>query len=728
MIWQKPASHQTSAEELRIASEISLNWEDPEMKITNILLEGDAGSGKTQLAKALSADLQLPYTKVTCFSDMDKTDIFGALLPIVATDDAQDSELLEAIYQTDSLDQVLKLIQTHYAIDAPTAKKRFAELISRIDKQDEAIIQYKFYPSEIVRAMEKGYLLEIQEPTVIRDASVLVALNSALEPNGMLNIPTGIIRRHTDCVVVITTNRNYQGNRPLNESLRDRMQHAERMDLPAVEVMAERASAKTGIANQAVLLAMAEIIRLLDETSKTNAIKGVAGMRSYLYWVNTLKQKQDLFQSLYPKVFYKLTTEPAELTILEEALEDSGLLQELRLALHPVKDLAAVPRRRLTSAEADERNIYEEAEQATLVSETVKQVPNPKAAQQAKEQEQQKQRQEKQEAALTASEKRTQTDAKSHSGTLQEEKELDEISAAAIEEIKTQDKNIRKTLNQQARKVLADTIHAKEGLIIHRPDFTLEDVKQGRALIASITPQVDQLAKQLATILENEESNTFSNGKYYGSRFNASKIAAGDYRNFDKRNPPHEQPSLAVAIRVDESGSMMRNDRIEFAKSTAVAVALFSEQLGIPLMIYGDTADQSSREKTSIFSYKEFDDRDHFIAAKIATMKPRQNNRDGVALKLLAEALNQQTATTKLLINISDGQPKALPDYTGAKAKNDIQSVLAEYERQGVIFLAAAIGEDRQQIRDIYGESRFLDITDLQTFPEQLLRLIARYL
>ncbi|OTE88773.1 hypothetical protein B1K96_33815, partial [Escherichia coli] len=91
---------------------------------------------------------------------------------------------------------------------------------------------YKFYPSEIVRALEKGYLLEIQEPTVSRDASVLVALNSALEQNGMLNIPTGFVRRHPDCVVIITTNRNYQGNRPLNESLRDRMQHAEKMDLP----------------------------------------------------------------------------------------------------------------------------------------------------------------------------------------------------------------------------------------------------------------------------------------------------------------------------------------------------------------------------------------------------------------------------------------------------------------------------------------------------------------
>lgn len=178
LVWQKPASHVESDAERRICDAVKRNWNRGEMKITNILLEGDAGSGKTQLAKALSADFGLPYTKITCFADMDKSDILGSILPVAG-------------------------------------------------RENEAV-QYQYYPSEIVRAYENGWLLEIQEPTVIRDAAVLMALNSALEPDGSINLPTRIVHRHPDFIAVITTNRGYNGCRPLNEALRDRVQHAEK--------------------------------------------------------------------------------------------------------------------------------------------------------------------------------------------------------------------------------------------------------------------------------------------------------------------------------------------------------------------------------------------------------------------------------------------------------------------------------------------------------------------
>ncbi|MGL9728328.1 AAA family ATPase [Enterococcus sp. DIV0756] len=723
MIWRKPTSHKTSQEEVRIASEIKNNWLDPEMKIMNVLLEGDAGSGKTQLARALSADLQLPYTKVTCFADMDKTDVFGALLPVVSTDDDEDQELLEAIYQTDSLQEVLSVIETHFQISADQAKQRLSKLIERTNQEElPTSVEYKFYPSEIVRAMQKGYLLEIQEPTVIRDASVLVALNSALEPNGLLNIPTGIIRRHPDCVVIITTNRNYQGNRPLNESLRDRVQHAEKMDLPTIEVMIDRAIAKTGFADYDYLEIMAKIIRLLDETAKANAIKGVAGMRSYFFWVNSLKQGQNPLESIFPKVLYKLTTDETELQILQEALEHSRLLTDLQQVKNQQKLKQG---RKISQAEADQRNILEEAEEATLKNEATE--ANASTENEETKLEEATSEKDKQPEALTIPEEvsKNADEGESTSASIDEEDKIG--SAMSLEEMAEIDKTKRKKRNREIRESLKETIHAKEGTILHRPTINEEAIKNGQELTQQVLPEVESLSRVINDLLNKEVSNDFSSGKYYGARFNPSHVAYGDLRNFDKKNPPSENPSLALAVRVDESGSMLRDDRMQNAKLAAVALSLFAEKTNIPLMLYGDSADLSQREKTSIYSYKEFDDSYDFMAAKLSTMKPRQNNRDGVPLRLLAEKLSQQAADTKVLLSISDGQPKALPDYTGEKARQDIQDVLSDYERKGILFIACAIGEDKEQLRALYGENNFVDISDISTLPQQLLQLIARF-
>lgn len=726
MIWQKPTSHRTSQEEQRIAAEIFENWNDPEMKISNILLEGDAGSGKTQLAKALSADLQLPYTKITCFADMDKSDVFGALLPIVESDVDEDQELIDAINQTETLEAVLRLIKHHYNLSTEMAKSKLADFIKRMEQNENSNVRYKYYPSEIVRAIEKGYLLEIQEPTVIRDASVLVALNSALEPNGLLNLPTGVVVRHPDCVIIITTNRNYQGNRPLNESLRDRMQHAEKMDLPSLEVMAERALGKTKIQQPELLLKLAEIIRLLDDTAKANVIKGVAGMRSYFYWANTWKQGQDLFQSIYPKVLYKLTTVPEELEILTQALEQSGLLEELRELLRQIKwgrlsEEASRNRGRiLNDEEADERNIDQLAEETLSLMEN----ESPEIEEETPPVENAEIEEEKKAESFSFEQERSQEVSGQGQQEQQAEDNSEKMSASDME---AYDKEIKRELTKEARQIMKGTMHEKEGLIVHRPKFELK-AQEAEQIRQQVLPIVETLSRQILDLLENDESTTYQKGKYEGQRFNASRVAYNDLGYFDKKNPPHEQPSLAVALRIDESGSMIRDERIEAAKKAAIAIAEFAKRVNIPLMIYGDTADVSTREKTSIFSYKEFSDDFQWLDEKLVTMKPRQNNRDGASLRLIANKLSQESATTKLLISISDGQPKALPDYTGKKAREDIQSVLSEYDRQGVIFVAAAIGQDQKEIKEIYGENRFIDMTDINELPQQLIQLIARYL
>lgn len=663
LVWKKPASHIESEAERRICQEIKRNWQSEEMKITNILLEGDAGSGKTQLAKALSAELGLPYTKVTCFADMDKADVLGSILPV-----------------------------------APDTEGATTD------------VNYRFYPSEIIRAYEQGWLLEIQEPTVIRDAAVLMALNSALELDGSINLPTRIVHRHPDFVVVITTNRGYNGCRPLNEALRDRIQHTEKMDLPPMEVMIERAIGKTGFSERPVLSLLAEVVQVLDREAKVSAIKGVAGMRSYLYWVDAVANGASLLSSLYHKVIYKITTNADEIILLEEALARNNLRERLEVleteqAVKSVNNDSEVIEIKTFEAgefiKSDEKKLRSDA---ARLRKTV----------------------DSEEGQSSRSSKELASQSKSTEGSQEGEAIYHELSEVESSELES--KKFRKALNEEARKSVAKSSHQDVGLIVHRPKVTEDNRREYKEIIAGILPVIQALVQKTVPLLEYESGREKKMGKLYGTSFQASHLAAQDFRYFAKMSPPKKEPSLAVALRIDESASMSAYGRIEAAKATAVALYEFCTRSRIPVMIYGDSADKSRLEQMSLYSYVDFASRDVEEKYSLMNIKGRSNNRDGMALRIIGDRLLQARQETKLFISISDGQPKALPDYSGKTAIKDMRQTLQEYRQKGIIFLAAAIGQDKDIIGNIYGVENTLDITDISKLPTHLVQMISRYI
>ncbi len=658
LVWQKPASHVESEAERRVCEAVKRNWNRGEMKISTILLEGDAGSGKTQLAKALSAEFGLPYTKVTCFADMDKSDVLGAILPVLPEEGGRGGG-----------------------------------------------VEYQYYPSEIVRAYENGWLLEIQEPTVIRDAAVLMALNSALEPEGSVNLPDRVVRRHPDFIAVITTNRGYNGCRPLNEALRDRAQHTEKMDLPPIEAMMERATRKTGFRDAETLRVCAEVIILLDQTAKANAVKGVAGMRSYFFWVDAISQGANAAESLYHKVLYKMTTDPDEISILEQALAQSGLKEALE----------GIEGRRSQSN-------GEELELRADGSDEGFQAAPPDAPPAASL----KKTADSEGRAADPSDDALEThSADTGDGGTPMCHEVSPEEQARLEE---QKQSLRKRLNQEAREAVKGSVHEKVGMVVHRPESTLEQRREYQKTASALMPVIRELTRKTEPLLKHEISEKFAKNRVYGSRFHAEKTATPDFRYFSKKNPPNENPSLAVALRIDQSASMNAFGRLEAAKEAAVAVCEFCEACGIPTLIYGDTADRSPRERMSMYAYLDWEEPSLNDKGAIMSMRGLSNNRDGMALRVLSEKLAKAPQAAKLLISLSDGQPKAAPEYSGSAAAEDMKRLFREYGRKGVVFLAAAIGQDREAICEIYGRERFIDISDLKQLPLRLVQAIARYL
>ncbi len=659
LVWQKTSSHIESEAEKRIYQEVVRNWNHGEMKISTILLEGDAGSGKTQLAKALSADFNLPYTKVTCFADMDKSDVLGSILPVLSGKDKSDT------------------------------------------------VEYRYYPSEIVRAYENGWLLEIQEPTVIREAAVLMALNSALEPDGSLNLPNRIVHRHPDFIAVITTNRGYNGYRPLNEALRDRVQHAEKLDLPSKAVMMERAKAKTGYHAENVLSLLAETIILLDETARANAIKGVAGMRSYFFWVDAVASGASVQNTLYFKVLYKITTDPQELAILEQALARHGLpdkFEELDMVCHSHSDGE--------NPEVMELHISKNGEYSAGSDKGDKNAIRLRKSSESEGH------------SDTSSDKNT--DVSSNDNGENGIPFYHELDKSDTNEL--QKKEFRKQLNMEARQSVQGSFHEAIKLIVHRPEATGQNREEYNSMAATLLPIIRELIRKTTPLLEHEVSAEFAKSQLYGSKFCADQAASLDFRVFARKRPPAEEPSIAVALRIDESASMSAFGRLNAAKEAAVALYEFCTGCGIPIMVYGDTADRSKREQMSIYAYVDFESKDADEKYALMNIQARSNNRDGMALRIISDRLLNAPQKTKLIISISDGQPKAMPDYKGKKAAYDMKNTLQEFKRKGIQFLAAAIGQDKDAIRELYGAENTLDITDLKQLPSRLVQIITRFL
>ncbi|WP_282193029.1 vWA domain-containing protein [Romboutsia ilealis] len=292
-------------------------------------------------------------------------------------------------------------------------------------------------------------------------------------------------------------------------------------------------------------------------------------------------------------------------------------------------------------------------------------------------------------------------------------------------------RNIKESENEQksdSKLVSYGGIHKNIKIKVHRPEFTYEDklnyIENNKKYIKA----ANELANKVLPFLKNEVSAQYSKNRYYGTKFDASNIAKKDYRYFSKKNTPNESPSMAVALRIDESGSMKANNRIEVARATAILIWEFCKKCDIPIGIYGDTADISDIEDVSIYSYSDFNDQDKDDCYRIMQIAPKSNNRDGVSIKYVAEKLVKVDADIKVLFIISDGKPLAKPNYKDELAKEDLKSVISEYSRKGINFFVAAVGNDRDIIKDIYGENKFLDISNINELPNRISMILKNLL
>ena len=107
-------------------------------------------------------------------------------------------------------------------------------------------------------------------------------------------------------------------------------------------------------------------------------------------------------------------------------------------------------------------------------------------------------------------------------------------------------------------------------------------------------------------------------------------------------------------------------------------------------------------------------------------MSPKGCNRDGAAIRFVAERLKTRPEELKMLFLVSDGQPSGLY-YSGDLAKEDLKTLKSNLKRQGILLFAAAIGADRKVIEEIYQDG-FLNISDISKLSVRIAKKILSYL
>lgn len=300
----------------------------------NFLLRGPAGTGKTEGAKAIAAGLHLPYRCITCSANTETFDLLGQILPDV------DGKLsaLQSEYPTfqdimmDPATAYQKMTGTYD--ESVTEDAVYQKLIDTIFdemhehyKNQSSHQKFKYVDTPLVEAIRYGYLIELQEPTVIANPGVLVGLNSLLDRCNSVFLPNGeVINRHPDTTIVVTTNNDYAGCRQMNQSVISRMNLVIDLEDPDEETLVQRVLGITGCSDKKTVRTMAKIVKAVSEYCRENLITdGCCGVRELVSWVQSYMVCGDIREAAHYTVLSSVSADAESRMEVETGCLDSIL-------------------------------------------------------------------------------------------------------------------------------------------------------------------------------------------------------------------------------------------------------------------------------------------------------------------------------------------------------------------------------------------------------------------
>ncbi len=263
-------------------------------KYRNLLWTGETGSGKSTSCQMLAQLHNLPYVFITFNPDTILSDLYVNILP--ATEGArQELDALTASLPS-ATDMALNPGDSYYQITgkmkpdateedcAKAIQDRYYELLNG----SNGFIKVE---SPLVQAFRYGWFVELQECNVVSKPGVLSGINAAMDTLSTIQLPDGeIVKRHPDCVIVLTANVDYEGTRRLNQAVKSRCALKGRFELPDDSALVEMIKLDSSYDDEdeirKMIQAMKAIRKVLSETGTTD---GSCGVREVIAWASAAK-------------------------------------------------------------------------------------------------------------------------------------------------------------------------------------------------------------------------------------------------------------------------------------------------------------------------------------------------------------------------------------------------------------------------------------------------------
>lgn len=308
-----PDDYPVPPEAIKIAKRF-VNTRGDRRPMNNFMWRGITSYGKSTGVEIMASFLNMPLLRVTCHSTMETQQFLSDFVPDNGTVElARDLPSFEEMaYDPEFAYQKLTGKDEPEATPEMCLEAYGAVIASRSNSG----ARFKHVESNFVKALSRGYIVEIQEISRIKDSGVLVGLNEFDRPGAVIPlVDGGFVRRHPNAMCLYTDNVGYASCRPVDPSVIRRMAFIiDSNELPKKDAIA-RIVYNTGFSDKALLEQMYTVWHEVDLFCKDRDItEGSVSVTEIEMWCQAVQADgmTNVWENCIDCVVSKATSDPDE--------------------------------------------------------------------------------------------------------------------------------------------------------------------------------------------------------------------------------------------------------------------------------------------------------------------------------------------------------------------------------------------------------------------------------